>query len=78
MTDIAERITLIIADHLGVAPQRVTSTAEIFEDLGGDSLDRVELVMAFEDEFKVAIGDQDARAVVTVGDAIALVERALA
>ena len=70
-----QRITRVICDHLGVTEQEVTPTARLIDDLGADSLDIVELVMAFEEEFKVEIADEDGDALVTVADAAALIDR---
>ncbi len=65
-----DRVKEIIVDQLGVDPGEVTDNAHFIEDLGADSLDTVELVMAFEDEFKVEIPDEDAEKITTVGSAI--------
>lgn len=71
MADSAEtRVKEIIINELGVDPEKVTSEASFVEDLGADSLDTVELVMAFEEEFGVDIPDEDAEQMRTVGDAI--------
>lgn len=74
-TEIETRTNRVIVDHLGVKPEEVKDTATLVDDLGADSLDIVELVMAFEEEFNVEITDEDAEKVSTVGDAYALVER---
>ncbi|MFZ1058913.1 MAG: acyl carrier protein [Candidatus Rokubacteria bacterium RIFCSPLOWO2_02_FULL_68_19] len=65
-----ERVKEIICEQLGVEEDEVTLTAKFIEDLGADSLDTVELVMAFEEEFDLEIPDEDAEKIVTVGDAI--------
>ena len=71
MPDSAEtRVKEIIINELGVDPEKVTSEASFVEDLGADSLDTVELVMAFEEEFGVDIPDEDAEQMRTVGDAV--------
>jgi len=71
MADSAEtRVKEIIINELGVDPEKVTSEASFVEDLGADSLDTVELVMAFEEEFGVDIPDEDAEQMRTVGDAV--------
>lgn len=64
------RVREIIINELGVEPEKVTNDASFVEDLGADSLDTVELVMAFEEEFGVDIPDEDAEQMKTVGDAI--------
>ncbi|WP_448585707.1 acyl carrier protein [Thermaurantiacus sp.] len=73
MSDIAERVKKIVVEHLGVEPDKVTEESSFIEDLGADSLDTVELVMAFEDEFGVEIPDDAAEKILTVRDAIAFV-----
>ncbi|WP_448578056.1 acyl carrier protein [Thermaurantiacus sp.] len=73
MSDIAERVKKIVVEHLGVEPEKVTEDSSFIEDLGADSLDTVELVMAFEDEFGVEIPDDAAEKIQTVKDAIAFV-----
>ncbi|NOX38931.1 MAG: acyl carrier protein [Calditrichaeota bacterium] len=65
-----EKVKDIIVDKLGVAPEKVTPEAHFIEDLGADSLDTVELVMAFEEEFNVEIPDEDAQKITTVQAAI--------
>lgn len=76
MADSAEaKVKEIIINELGVDPEKVTHEASFVEDLGADSLDTVELVMAFEEEFGVDIPDEDAEKMRTVGDAITYIER---
>ena len=70
MSDIAERVKKIVIDHLGVDADKVVEGASFIDDLGADSLDIVELVMAFEEEFGVEIPDDAAETIVTVGDAV--------
>ncbi len=70
MSDIPERIKKIVVDHLGVEEAKVTENASFIDDLGADSLDTVELVMAFEEEFGVEIPDDAAEKILTVRDAI--------
>jgi acyl carrier protein len=71
MADNAEtKVKEIIINELGVEPEKVTLEASFVEDLGADSLDTVELVMAFEEEFGIEIPDEDAESLQTVGDAI--------
>jgi acyl carrier protein len=70
MSDIAERVKKIVVEHLGVDAGKVTESASFIDDLGADSLDTVELVMAFEEEFNVEIPDDAAEKIQTVGDAI--------
>merc|ERR1712230_353477 len=70
MSDIAERVKKIVVEHLGVEPEKVVESANFIDDLGADSLDTVELVMAFEEEFNVEIPDDAAETIQTVGDAV--------
>jgi acyl carrier protein len=70
MSDVADRVKKIVIEHLGVEAEKVVEKASFIEDLGADSLDTVELVMAFEEEFGVEIPDDAAENIVTVGDAV--------
>ncbi|MCK5410941.1 MAG: acyl carrier protein [Gemmatimonadetes bacterium] len=70
MSDIAAKVKEIIANELGVEIEKVTDEASFVDDLGADSLDTVELVMAFEEEFEIEIPDEDAEQMQSVGDAI--------
>ena len=70
MSDVAERVKKIVVEHLGVDEGKVEEGASFIDDLGADSLDTVELVMAFEEEFNVEIPDDAAEKIQTVGDAI--------
>ena len=72
--EVVNRIKTVITNHLGVSEDKVTENAKFIEDLGADSLDQVELVMAFEEEFKCEIPDEAAEKIVTVKDAIDLVK----
>lgn len=74
MSDIATRVKSIIVDKLGVDENEVTPEASFTNDLGADSLDTVELIMEFEKEFNIAIPDDQAEKISTVGDAIAYIE----
>ena len=75
---IEEKVKDIIVEQLGVNPEQVTQTASFIEDLGADSLDTVELVMAFEEEFSVDVPDEDAEKLQTVGDVVKYIEGKLA
>jgi acyl carrier protein len=75
MSTIAERVKKIIVDRLGVDESEVTPEASFINDLGADSLDTVELIMEFEKEFHVAIPDNEAEGIQTVGQAIEYLER---
>ena len=74
MSDVSERVKKIVVEHLGVEEAKVTENASFIDDLGADSLDTVELVMAFEEEFGSEISDSDAEKILTVGDAIKFIE----
>jgi acyl carrier protein len=74
MSDIAQRVKDIVVEQLGVNPDEVTEGASFIDDLGADSLDTVELVMALEEEFDAEIPDEDAENIKTVGDAIKYIE----
>ena len=76
MSDVAERVKKIVIEHLGVDADKVVDNANFIEDLGADSLDTVELVMAFEEEFGVEIPDDAAETIVTVGDAVRFLDKA--
>ncbi len=72
---VQEKIKEIIAEQLGVKKEEVTDDAKFIDDLGADSLDTVELVMALEEEFGIEIPDEDAEKMVTVGEAIKYIEQ---
>ena len=74
MSDIAERVKKIVVEHLGVEPENVNEAASFIDDLGADSLDTVELVMAFEEEFGCEIPDDAAEKIITVKDAVNFIE----
>ncbi len=75
MDDIVNKVRAIISDQLMVDPSEVTDASSFVEDLGADSLDTVELIMEFEDEFGVEISDEDAEKISTVGEAIAYMNK---
>ncbi|RLC89634.1 MAG: acyl carrier protein [Chloroflexi bacterium] len=74
-SEIYERVAAIVADILSIELDKITPDARFREDLGADSLDLVELIMAFEDKFGGQISDEDARTIITVGDAVAYLEK---
>ncbi len=74
MSDVAARVKKIVVEHLGVDEDKVTAEASFIDDLGADSLDTVELVMAFEEEFSIEIPDDAAEKIQTVQDAISFIE----
>ena len=74
MSSVADKVIKIVVEQLGVSEDQVTPEAKFIEDLGADSLDQVELVMALEEEFGSDIPDEDAEKLTTVGDAIKYVE----
>ena len=76
MSEIGERVKKIVVEHLGVEPEKVVDAASFIDDLGADSLDTVELVMAFEEEFGIEIPDDAAESIVTVGDAVKYIDKA--
>ena len=75
MSDVADRVKKIVVEHLGVEADKVTDNANFIDDLGADSLDTVELVMAFEEEFGVEIPDDAAEKITTVRDAIDYIDQ---
>jgi len=72
--DVSSKVKSMVVDHLGVDEAKVTEEASFIDDLGADSLDTVELVMAFEEEFGSEISDSEAEKILTVGDAIKFIE----
>ena len=75
MSEVSEKVKKIIAEHLGIDDMsKITDDAKFIDDLGADSLDTVELVMAFEEEFGSEISDSDAEKILTVGDAVKFIE----
>ncbi len=76
MSDILEKVSNIVVEHLGVDKDKVVVAASFIDDLGADSLDTVELVMAFEEEFSIEIPDDAAETIQTVGDAVKFIEGA--
>jgi len=78
MSEISEKVKKIICDQLMVEPDEVNEGSSFVEDLGADSLDTVELIMEFEDEFGIEISDEQAEQISTVGESIAYLEKLLA
>lgn len=76
MSDVAERVKKIVIEHLSVDEAKVVAEASFIDDLGADSLDTVELVMAFEEEFGIEIPDDAAEKILTVQDAVTFIEGA--
>ena len=74
MSNVAERVKKIVIEHLGVDEAKVVENASFIDDLGADSLDTVELVMAFEEEFGIEIPDEEAEKIQTVKDAVDYIE----
>ena len=74
MSDVADRVKKIVVEHLGVDESKVTENASFIDDLGADSLDTVELVMAFEEEFGIEIPDEDAEKITRVKEAVEYIE----
>ena len=74
MSETEEQVKKIVVEHLGIDESKVTPSSKFIEDLGADSLDTVELVMAFEEEFGSEISDSEAEKILTVGDAIKFIE----
>ena len=74
MTDVAQKVQDIVIEHLGVEKEKVNESASFIDDLGADSLDTVELVMAFEEEFDCEIPDDIAEKILTISDAIKYIE----
>ena len=77
MSEATTKVKAIIVDKLGVDESEVTNDASLTNDLGADSLDTVELIMELEKEFDIQIPDDEAEGIVTVGDAISFVEKAI-
>ena len=78
MSDIAERVKKVVVERLGVDASRVTDTANFSDDLAAESLDKIDLVMGFEEEFGCEIPDAAAGAILTIGDAVRFIERHVA
>ncbi len=78
MSDVSDRVKKIVVEHLGVDEAKISDTANFIDDLGADSLDTVELVMAFEEEFEIEIPDDAAENIQTFGDAVNFITEAKA
>lgn len=78
MSDITDRVKKIVVEQLGVEEEKVVESASFIDDLGADSLDTVELVMRFEEEFGIEIPDDAAEGIQTFGDAVGFIEKAQA
>jgi len=78
MSDITDRVKKIVVEQLGVEEDKVVESASFIDDLGADSLDTVELVMRFEEEFGIEIPDDAAEGIQTFGDAVSFIEKAQA
>jgi len=76
MSDVSTRVKKIVVEHLGVDEEKVTEKASFIDDLGADSLDTVELVMAFEEEFCIEIPDDAAETIQSFGDAVEFITKA--
>ena len=74
MSDVVDRVKKIVVEHLSVEESSISDTSSFIDDLGADSLDTVELVMAFEEEFGSEISDSEAEKILTVGDAVKFIE----
>ena len=74
MSEVQDQVKKIVVDHLGIDEAKVKPEAKFIDDLGADSLDTVELVMAFEEEFGSEISDSEAEKILTVGDAVKFIE----
>ena len=74
MSEVQDEVKKIVVDHLGIDEAKVTPEAKFIDDLGADSLDTVELVMAFEEEFGSEISDSEAEKILTVGDAVKFID----
>lgn len=77
MDEMFEKVKSLIVDRLGVEPEAVVSKATFLDDLGADSLDVVELIMAIEEEFDIEIPDEDAEKISSVGEAVAYIQKKL-